>query len=78
MRESDIESRDWWASGLHKMPAFSDRAERIYSDTDELAAQTVGLPLYVDMSDEDIDRVLDVLSRAPGDTAGIPLARDTT
>lgn len=73
MQESNIESRDWWASGLHKMPAFSDCAERIYGVTDELAAQTVGLPLYVDMSEEDIDRVIDVLGRAPGSASGMPL-----
>jgi dTDP-4-amino-4,6-dideoxygalactose transaminase len=63
LTKAKIESREWWGAGVHNMPAFKSSAE-YYSlpITESLADRTVGLPLYVDMTDEDIERVLTALS----------------
>ena len=63
--EAQIESRDWWGTGVHTMPAFSNSLPVLpqsLSRTDDLAARTLGMPMYVDMSDREIDRILIALS----------------
>lgn len=62
---NNIESRDWWGSGVHREPAFESSllvSPRNLVVTEDLAARTLGVPLYVDMSDRDIDRILIALS----------------
>lgn len=63
LTKAGIESREWWGAGVHNMPAFKSSAEQSYSlpVTEYLADRTVGLPLYVDMTDLDIERVLTAL-----------------
>ena len=61
----DIDCRDWWGAGVHNMPAFSNSpmAPPINLPvTEDLASRTLGLPLFIDMSEEQIDRVLKSVS----------------
>jgi dTDP-4-amino-4,6-dideoxygalactose transaminase len=53
-----IETRDWWSSGCHKMPAFRDvEVLDELKSTDALASLTLGLPFYRDLTPETIHRI---------------------
>jgi dTDP-4-amino-4,6-dideoxygalactose transaminase len=57
----EIDSRDWWGAGVHNMPAFSDISETFSTNlsvTENLASRTLGLPLFVDLTDMQISRIL--------------------
>jgi dTDP-4-amino-4,6-dideoxygalactose transaminase len=61
----EIDSRDWWGAGVHNMPAFSDISETISTNlsvTENLASRTLGLPLFVDLTDAQIERILTSIS----------------
>jgi dTDP-4-amino-4,6-dideoxygalactose transaminase len=65
LHRNGIESRAWWSQGVHRMPSFAGCATREpLVSTDQLALTTLGLPFFVDMSSEQIDRVVEVLSGA--------------
>jgi dTDP-4-amino-4,6-dideoxygalactose transaminase len=59
-----IDSRRWWNFGCHREPAFSDCGRQHLPITERLAQHTLGLPLYVDMSTEEIRRVVLALKSA--------------
>ncbi len=48
----------------HREPAFSDLAHRALPITEKLTDHSVLLPLYHDMTDEDVDRVADAIRKA--------------
>ncbi len=52
LSENGIQTRDWWESGCHKMPVFSEIKFDDLSKTEELASRTLGLPFHLFMSDE--------------------------
>jgi dTDP-4-amino-4,6-dideoxygalactose transaminase len=54
---SSIETRHWWGRGAHAHPATRDLPKRDLDITASLAESTLGLPFYVDMPLEQIDRV---------------------
>ena len=63
--KNKIESRDWWGAGAHRMPRFADSPTiGPLSNTNQLAKQTLGLPLFLDMSNEEIERVVSSLAEA--------------
>lgn len=57
-----IETRDWWGGGVHQMPAFKDISKSGLGVTDSLAARTTGVPLFIDMTSEHIDRISQAVS----------------
>jgi len=62
-----IESRAWWSDGVHRMPTFASCARREpLVETERLASTTLGLPFFVDMTPDHIDRVVSVISKAKG------------
>jgi dTDP-4-amino-4,6-dideoxygalactose transaminase len=65
-----IDSRFWWSSGIHRQSAFSamPRVQDL-TVTDGLAAQTLGLPCFLDLTDEDIGLVCATIARSMA-TAG--------
>jgi len=65
LKAANIESRDWWGAGLHRMPAFDEFvSKRTYTNTDLLAESTIGLPLYVDMTSTEVDSVVSTMFNA--------------
>lgn len=50
--ENGIQTRDWWESGCHKMPVFSEIKFDNLGKTEELAGRTLGLPFHLFMTDE--------------------------
>ncbi len=67
LHRNGIESRAWWSEGVHRMPTFAScsRREQLV-ETERLASTTLGLPFFVDMTSDQIDRVTTVMSGAKG------------
>jgi len=64
LKLEEIETRDWWASGLHQMPIFCNSATNNFPNADNIAAKTIGFPLYLDMTNDDLNRVKLALQRS--------------
>lgn len=59
---NNIESREWWSRGCHRMPAFSGIPTRsALGETETLARRSLGLPFFRGISDTQVNRVLGVL-----------------
>jgi dTDP-4-amino-4,6-dideoxygalactose transaminase len=54
---SSIDTRHWWGRGAHAHPATRALPKGCLDVTASLAVSTLGLPFYVDMPLEQIDRV---------------------
>lgn len=63
LQEENIDYRDWWSSGLHKMEAFSSfLSSDAYTNTDTVAASCLGLPFGIGFSRDEIRRVTNTLN----------------
>lgn len=58
-----IESRKWWENGCHQMPAFKKLPRAPLSTTEYLAAHTLALPMYADLTDEAIHKICHTLEK---------------
>ena len=55
LKLNHVETRRWWNLGCHKMPAFFDFAkDREFLNTGMIAERTLGLPMFIDMTDKQI------------------------
>lgn len=61
LRVHGIDTRLWWNAGCHREPAFLEFGRSDLPVTDRLARTSLGLPLFRDMTDRDIDRIADVI-----------------
>ena len=61
-----VGTRRWWSMGCHRMPAYADLADAAFPMTDEIAARTLGLPIYRGITDEDADAIRVALEDALG------------
>ena len=62
---AEIDSRDWWGAGINNMPAFKTVPNSVNVKlpiTEDLASRTIGLPMYVDLSDQEIEKILKVVA----------------
>lgn len=59
-----IETRRWWGFGLHHHPALSHLLHDDLSNTEDIAARTVGLPYWRDIERTVVDRVFETLATA--------------
>jgi dTDP-4-amino-4,6-dideoxygalactose transaminase len=64
LRESGIETKEWWGEGCHVQPAFMDYPRGLLPVTEELGGRVLGLPHFPDMQQPDVQRVADALSEA--------------
>ena len=56
-----IDSRDWWGAGVHNMPAFRSEViaeQPLLPVTEELASRTIGLPMFIDLNDNEIEKIV--------------------
>jgi dTDP-4-amino-4,6-dideoxygalactose transaminase len=53
----NIDFRNWWANGCHKMSAYKNFECRSMRNTNKLAAETLGLPFHKYLSDKDFRRI---------------------
>ncbi len=64
LHEAGVETRAWWGVGAHDHAAFRGYPRLELPMTAHLAASTLGLPFYIDMTDDEIDTVCTVLQDA--------------
>lgn len=58
LKETGIESRDWWGNGCHRMPAFQNASiHQNLSKTEEIASRTIGLPFFIDLQKSEMKRI---------------------
>ncbi|MGZ3278345.1 MAG: DegT/DnrJ/EryC1/StrS family aminotransferase [Caulobacteraceae bacterium] len=53
-----VATRQWWGEGCHRQRAFEGCGRTDLPNTEWLARNTIGLPMFVDMEPADIQRVL--------------------
>lgn len=58
---NQIETRRWWGGGIHKMPAFKSLSSGEYKSTEKIASETLGLPCFRDLSNENIETIGQIL-----------------
>lgn len=58
-----IDSRKWWGSGLHRMPAFAAWSDGSFPVVDDLAGRSLGLPFFCGMGDELFKAVGDAIAQ---------------
>lgn len=61
LSQRQIETRRWWRSGCHQHPAFSSFNVRPLPQTRRLGVHTLGLPFFGDITQEEIDKVIDAV-----------------
>lgn len=54
LAEQGIETRRWWGDGLHRHPAFAACPRGDLSATERLGASVLGLPCYVDLTEDQL------------------------
>ena len=62
----EVGTRRWWSMGCHRMPAYAGLTDAAFPVTDEIAARTLGLPIYRGMTDEDVEVVKSAVLNAFG------------
>lgn len=63
LQAARVETRAWWGRGMHTHPAFADCPRLPLPMTEHLAETVLGLPFYIDMSDDEVDRVCAALRK---------------
>ena len=52
-----VGTRRWWSMGCHRMPAYAHLTDAEFPVADDIAARTLGLPIYRGMTGEDVKAV---------------------
>jgi dTDP-4-amino-4,6-dideoxygalactose transaminase len=66
LAESDIGTRRWWGFGCHTMPAFLDVPTSGLEKTNDVAARSLGLPMFRDLGEHEFERIRDAIFRVTG------------
>jgi len=61
-----VETRRWWGQGCHLGAAFASYPRTELPVTERLARSVIGLPFAIDLTREDVDRVVLALRATPG------------
>ena len=64
LRLRGVETRRWWQLGVHHQRAYRDFTRDPLPHTEELAPAVFGLPFFHDITDSQIDLVVDALFEA--------------
>ena len=62
LEDAAIESRLWYGLGLHRQPALEHAPRDTLAGTEALAPTLLGLPMAPDLHDDDVDRVVSLVS----------------
>lgn len=74
LEQVGIETRSWWGAGCHLQPAFRDCPRETLPATEDLGGRVLGLPHFLDMRRQDVDRVAACLSHSLSTTSLLTLA----
>lgn len=59
---ADVQTRHWWPKPLNEMPAFTSIApNKIFPRTKEISRVTLGLPMYRDISSDELNSIRQVV-----------------
>ena len=61
LNTAGVETRLWWAEGLHKMPAFQSLPRQSLKVVDDFASRYLGLPFHLSLSTSQFSKVADVI-----------------
>lgn len=64
LAQKNIETRRWWRRGCHHFDAYSDFPRLPLPTTERLVNSALGLPHWIGMTDQDIDRIMEALCEA--------------
>jgi dTDP-4-amino-4,6-dideoxygalactose transaminase len=64
LTQSGIENRRWWQNGVHRFAAYRGFSKDDLAATEQLATSVLSLPFSHDMTDDQVDRVVDSLEVA--------------
>ena len=67
LHEQGIDTRQWWGTGCHTTPAFTDCARGDLRHTDRLARSVIGLPFSIDLGVAETERISCALRQALAD-----------
>ena len=59
-----VETRLWWAEGLHKMPAFLNVPHQSLVTSDDVSARYLGLPFHLGLAKADLDLIESILENS--------------
>ena len=60
-----VETRRWWNFGLHNEPYFEPWCQdAIFANADQLSRKIIGLPLFLDITDEDFSYIEKILANS--------------
>ena len=66
LKSHSVETRKWWSQGCHHMEALKGiPREGLLSNTDNLAATTLGLPYFRGMTSAHFDMIGSIISQVP-------------
>ena len=66
LKSHSVETRRWWSQGCHHMEALRVvPREGLMTNTDFLAATTLGLPYFRGMTHSDFDMIGSIISQVP-------------
>ena len=68
LNRSSIEHRDWWGNGINSLPWMADGTQ-IFPDTDYCTTTTLGLPFFVDLSNNEFARIQETLMLAKAESS---------
>ena len=57
-----IETRRWWSAGCHRQPAFLDLPADPLPETDRLAAEVLGLPIWPGIPKQAVEEIVSVVA----------------
>ena len=67
LASNQIESRDWWSLGCHRMPAFSGVPARSdLANSERTASLSLGLPFYRGLGSGDVRKIAGIMQRCIG------------
>lgn len=64
LQDNGVDSRLWWGKGVHCQSAFGNLGRLLLPATELLGRETLGLPFFADMADDDIARVCGLIDSA--------------
>lgn len=61
LSQRGIQTKRWWRTGVHPMPAFNRFDAEPLATTNALARNVIGIPFYFDLSEREQDRVVNAI-----------------
>ena len=64
LESEGVETRLWWAKGLHNMPAFKSVPRQSLEVVNDISERYLGLPFHLDLSRKELDCIVGTLENA--------------